>query len=406
MRTEMKPVLVRILTRLGAGGPPIHAVLATRAMGDHGYPSVLVAGRCDPSDGDMSYLLRGTDDIHWIEEMSRSVSLVDDVSAFVRLWRYLRDVRPLIVHTHTAKAGLLGRLAAKLAGVPVVVHTFHGNVLDGYFSAPANWAIRGVEHWLAKLTDIICVVAPQQAEELIGRFRIAPPDKVRIVPLGIELDPFLRIPKPVDSGFTVGWLGRFVPIKNLPLLAAVVDRTLSANQSARFLIAGDGPEREIVQNAAQRWGPERCRWLGWQQDVRGMLEQCHVVIQTSKNEGTPVALIQAMAAGRPFVSTPAGGVVDMVSGDATRDRHGNRWHANAVLAEPSPVAFAAAIGRLAADPILRRRMGEESARFAAASYALPLLVANLDRLYSELLSAKTAWRPSAAAAQKSMKAGA
>ncbi len=401
----MKPTIVHIITRLGLGGPPPHVVLVTRTMAEHGYPSAMVAGRCDPSDGDMAYLLQPSDTVFWIDEMSRVVSPLDDITACLRIYRFLRDLRPLIVHTHTAKAGVLGRVASRLAGIPIVVHTYHGNVMQGYFPRPVSWAIRWVERFMARLTDTICVLAPQQAAELTCRFRIAPQAKVRIVPLGMDLEPLRQIPQPAGGDeLVVGWLGRFAPIKNLPLLAQVIGRALAELPRVRFLIAGDGSERPIIEDAAKRWGPDRCRWLGWQQDVRGILAQCHVVIQTSKNEGTPVALIQAMAAGRPFVSTPVGGVIDMVTGDVSRDGCGNRWYSNAVLANSSPGAFVAAIGRLAADPSLRLRMGAEAARFAAASYALPLLVTNLDRIYSELLSAKTGWKSVAAPGQKSMNA--
>jgi glycosyltransferase involved in cell wall biosynthesis len=353
----------------------------------------------------MGYLLTQEDPVHRIGRMSRALSPLDDLAAFAALIRFLRRVRPLIVHTHTAKAGVLGRLAAKLSGVPVIVHTFHGNVLDGYFPDAANRAIRWIEKALAGLSDAICAVSPQQQRELTERFRIAPAEKVRVVPLGLDLDPFLNLPQPPAAGpFTIGWLGRFVPIKNLPLLSQVLDQTLAGNLFVRFLIAGDGPERDIVSKAAARWGPERCQWLGWQQDVRATLQKCHVVIQTSRNEGTPVALIQAMAAGRPFISTAAGGVVDMVTGTPSRDSNGNRWYANAVLAEPAPGAFAAAIGELAGNPIRRRRMGSEAARFAGTSYSLSQMAANLEALYAELLSAKAAWKPVPASAEKSMKA--
>ncbi|MCI0433684.1 MAG: glycosyltransferase, partial [Gemmatimonadetes bacterium] len=222
----MTPTIVRVLTRLGAGGPPIHSLLLTREMSQLGYPTVLVTGRCAPQDGDMSYLLRADDPVHYVEEMSRSVSPWNDLAAVWRIFRYLRQVRPAIVHTHTAKAGVLGRLAARLAGVPVVVHTFHGNVLNHYFCAPLNFAIRLIERLLARWSDAICVLSPQQASEMTDKYRIAPREKVHIVPLGMDLTPFERIaPAPGGGALIVGWMGRFVPVKDIPLLASVVRET-------------------------------------------------------------------------------------------------------------------------------------------------------------------------------------
>lgn len=387
----MSPAIVRVLTRLGAGGPPIHSVLLTREMTERGYPSVLVTGRCAGGDGDMSYLLRPGDAVHFIEEMSRAVSPWQDLVALVKLWRFLRRQRPLIVHTHTAKAGVLGRVAARLAGVPVVVHTFHGNVLSGYFSRTVNVAIRLAERVLARFTDAICALSPQQATEMAERYHVAPRAKIHVVPLGMDLEPFRRLaPAPRDGRLVVGWLGRLVAIKNVPLLAEVVRETVRCDDRVRFVIAGDGPERAAVERLAAELGPERCAYLGWQRDVAPVIAQCHVLVQTSRNEGTPVALIQGMAAGRPFVSTAAGGVVDMVTGGLLREAAGSRWFANGVLAEPDPGAFASVLRALAADAGVLEAMGRAAMRFAAQAFTKRALVDRLEALYAELLAQKQA----------------
>jgi glycosyltransferase involved in cell wall biosynthesis len=401
----LNPTIVRVLTRLGAGGPPIHAVLLTRELSKFGYSSILVTGSRDQQDGDMSYLLREGDRVHSIPEMSRSVSPWQDFRALVALYRFLRRVRPSIVHTHTAKAGVLGRIAAWLAGVPVVVHTFHGNVLNHYFSRPASFAIRLVERALAHVTDGICVLAPQQASEIADR-GIAPRDKIHIIPLGMDLTRFsettslLNLARATLSGgrITVGWMGRFVAIKDIPLMLAVAQETLRTTDKVRFIVAGDGPEAPAVKALADELGPHRFEWLGWREDVDTVLAGCDVLMQTSRNEGTPVALIQGMAAGRPFVSTPAGGVVDMVSGPVQREQDGCRWFDNAILVEPDPTAFAAAFRALAENPGEIAAMGQHAAEFARDTYSLPTLLRSLDELYSELLVKKSAKVPAASAA--------
>lgn len=383
------PRVVRIITRLECGGPPIHCVLLTREMQRRGYSTLLVTGACDGPEHEMAYLLQPNDPVVRVMEMSASISPWKDVLAFGRIFRLLRRLRPDVVHTHTAKAGLLGRVAAKLAGVPVIVHTFHGNVLSEYFSRPVSWTIRNVERALARITDAVCVLSSQQASQLSDQFGIAPRQKLFVIALGMDLSAFERLPPPTPSTpATVGWIGRFVPVKNIPLLVDIMGRVFEKDVPVRFLIAGDGPESGIVKQAVARWGRERIQWVGWQRDILGVLAQCDLLIQTSKNEGTPVALIQGMAAGRPFVSTPAGGVVDMVDGPPLRSDGTGTWHSNGVLVTASPAAFASAIGALARDPRLLRSMGERARTFACRNYRLSTLTEQVDSLYSHLLRMK------------------
>jgi len=385
------PRVLQVLTRLGAGGPPLFVILLTRELNRLGYNASLVTGKCDHADLDMSYLLRGDDPVQWVPEMSRSVSVRNDLAAVWHLYRLMRAEKPDIVQTHTAKAGALGRMAARLAGVPVVIHTFHGHVMSGYFPRHVSFAIRMAERLLALLSDAICVLAPQQRRDLVERFRIAGEDKVRVVPLGLELEQFRRLAPPVaraDGVLTVGWLGRFVGVKNLPLLVEVVEKTLARNQRIRFLVAGDGAEGDCIKAAAERWGAERFEWLGWTHDVAGVIARCDLLVQTSRNEGTPVALIQGMAAGRPFVSTPAGGVVDMVAGEGVAGSAGSRWFSNAVLVEPDADAFAAVLDRLQGRRDSLASMGQAAAGFACSHYGLELLARNYAEMYTGLLEAR------------------
>lgn len=383
---------MRVITRLNIGGPAIHTLLLTREMAALDYRTVLVAGACEPGDGDMSYLLRADDPVRWLPELSRSVRPWSNLKAFWRLWRLLRRERPAIVHTHTAMAGCLGRLAAVLSGAPVIVHTFHGNSLSQYFSSFPAYAFRRIEQLLARFTDVLCVVSPQQAGELSGKFRIAPPGKFRVVPLGLELDEYFDLPAPAPAGpLTVGWFGRLAPVKNVPLLVETIEHALRRGEDIRFLIAGDGPERAVLESVPDLYGG-RVQWLGWQREILPALARCDVVLQTSRNEGTPVALIQAMAAARPFVSTAVGGVVDMVSGEVRRHAGGARWYANGVLAEAAPAALAGALADLARGRSLVARMGLKGRAFAARHYCKERLVENLDALYHELLRKKNRYQ--------------
>ncbi len=235
---------------------------------------------------------------------------------------------------------------------------------------------------------MICVLAPQQAEELANHFQVAPASKFRVVPLGLDLEPFLKLqlPKRADGWLTVGWLGRFVEIKDLALLIRVMEETFARNEQIRFLVAGDGEQRDLIQAAAQRYGDRRLRWLGWVKNVASVVSQCDVMVQTSRNEGTPVALIQGMGAARPFVSTAAGGVVDLVAGQQLREHSGCRWFSNAVLADSTPAAFASALCHLQNQPELVTSMGQQARSFACQQHSLEALAVNYDRLYAELFA--------------------
>jgi len=285
-------------------------------------------------------------------------------------------------------AGCLGRLAAILSGVPVIVHTFHGNSLRQYFSPHVAALFQAIERMLARFTDVLCVVAPQQAAELSGKLRIASLVKFRVVPLGLDLDGCFDLPGPPQHGpFTVGWFGRMVPVKDVPLLVRVIEETLRRDKNIHFVIAGDGPDRAALENILDLYD-ERVTWLGWQPDILPALSRCHAVLQTSRNEGTPVALIQAMAAARPFVSTAVGGVPDMVSSGLRWHGEGSRWYANGVLAASDADSISRVLETLAHDRALVTRMGCEARAFAFREYRAEVLVRNLDALYRELLQNK------------------
>jgi glycosyltransferase involved in cell wall biosynthesis len=379
---------VRVITRLNIGGPAIHTLLLTREMAALEYRTVLVAGSCEPQDGDMSYLPQAADPVRWVPELSRSVRPWRNLKALWRLWRLLRRERPTIVHTHTAMAGCLGRLAAVLSGAPIVIHTFHGNSLNEYFSRAQAGVFRRIEQLLARFTDALCVVSPQQARELSAKFHVAPAHKFHVVPLGLELDDYFALRPPAGTGpLTVGWFGRMVPVKNIALLAATIENALERSQHIRFVIAGDGPDRSALNRLLDRFGG-RVEWLGWQREILPAMARCDVLLQTSRNEGTPVALIQGMAAARPFVSTAVGGVVDMVTGGAQRATGGARWYANGVLTEADATTLADALEALAKDRTLVSRMGLAGRDLASRQYRKETLVENVDALYRELLRKK------------------
>lgn len=377
--------VLRVITRLNIGGPTVHVNLLTRGLRERGFETTLVAGACSAEDGVAGPGSDVAGSTVRIPEMSKELAPIRDGVALFKLIRLMRAQRPDIVHTHLSKAGVLGRIAALVTGVPVVVHTFHGNTLSAYFSRSANEIFRMVEKALAWGSTCICVVSEQQQREMTERFRIGPREKVRVIPLGLDLWRYSAI-EPLTGAprnLTVGWVGRMVPIKNVPLLTDIIRTCRARNLKMRFLIAGGGPGEPQILKLMSEIPAGNVAYLGWQTDISKVLAQCDVLIQTSRNEGTPLALIEGMAAGRPFVSTAVGGVTDMVSGQAEASGQ-SQWFENGVLCEPSAAAFCDVLQHLQRDVHRLSAMGRSAREFASLHYSSRRLVTDIADLYWDL----------------------
>jgi glycosyltransferase involved in cell wall biosynthesis len=386
MSIPKRPLVLRVITRLAGGGPPMHATLLNRNLERHGFESLLVFGDCGPEEMNMEYLLAAGDRLERVPSLQARVNPWADMQALWGLWRLMRKYRPSVVHTHTAKAGLLGRVAALLAGVPYIVHTYHGHVLEGYFGPTQNRILRSIEKALGWISSALCTVSRQQADELSRRFGVADDEKFHVVPLGIELAPLLAVPAPnfECERITIGWLGRFVPIKNLKLLVDVVEASQSAGLPIDFILAGDGAERPWIEEEARQRRLTNLTLLPWQDRVEPVLSACHLLMLTSHREGTPLALIQGMAAGRPFLSTPAGGTIDLAAG-VCQPGTAFWWYSNAILAAASTDAFMAALRALLSDRGRLASMSTAAREFAVQSFDEQRLVADLADLYGRLL---------------------
>ncbi len=377
---------MRIITRLAGGGPPVHATILNRQIEKYGFDSLLVFGDCGPTEQNMEYLIEAGDRVERVPTLGGSPNPFLDLVALFQLWRLIRRYRPSIVHTHTAKAGLLGRIAAVFAGCPCVIHTYHGHVLEGYFGPTINRILRYTERILSHYSNALFTVSQQQAVELYSRFAIAPADKFHVVPLGLQLEPYLAIPAPdfFAARLTIGWMGRFAPIKNLNLFAQVIHLALLKKLPVDFVIAGDGPERLHFEESIRSLDLSHIRLLPWQDRVESVLAQCHLMILTSHREGTPLALIQGMAAGRPFVSTSAGGTIDLTVGAGIPEPN-SWWYDNAVLVRGDAEAFVAVLERLLSQRDLLRSMSASSRLLAQKSFQESRLVSDVAGLYRSLL---------------------
>jgi glycosyltransferase involved in cell wall biosynthesis len=383
--------VLRVIARLNVGGPALHVAYLTAGLADRGYDTVLVAGTVARGEESMAFVAkqRGLR-IETLDQLHRDVAPLRDVRAILRLAQLIRRERPTILHTHTAKAGAVGRIAALLAGnarPPVIVHTFHGHVLSGYFSAPASVGFRVLERWLGRMTTALIAVSPEVRDDLV-RLRVAPAAKFRIVRLGIELDE--RVAADLDErrdtrallgispdAFVVGWVGRMTAVKRIRDVLEAFRGLLDRDVEAYLVLVGDGPDRKQAERSAHELGiATRCLFLGYQDDVAALYSAIDVLLLPSANEGTPVSVIEALAAERPAVATRVGGVPDIV-----------RDGVDGYLVAPGDTeALAERLALLARDPLKRARMGAEGRARVLERYTVARLVDDTDRLYTSLLA--------------------
>jgi glycosyltransferase involved in cell wall biosynthesis len=383
--------VLRVIARLNVGGPALHVAYLAEGLADRGYDTTLVAGSLARGEESMSQVAetRGAR-IVTLPHLARDISPLNDALAVFRLAGLIRRERPQILHTHTAKAGFVGRIAALLAGdarPPIVVHTFHGHVLRGYFNPFVTLGFRTLERWLASVTTKLIAVSPEVRDDLV-RLHVAPQEKFAVVRLGIELEQRVGGGEDVrretrrqlgvaPDAFVVGWVGRMTAVKRTDDVLLAFRKLVDRDVDAWLCLVGDGPDREHLERRAHELGiARRCLFVGYQDDVAPYYEAIDALLLPSGNEGTPVSVIEALAAGRPAVATRVGGVPDVVRdgvdgflvdvGDAT--------------------SLAERLADLAREPARRAEMGRDGRERVLQRYAVDRLVDDVDALYRELLS--------------------
>ena len=382
--------IVRIIARLNVGGPAIHTILLTSELNDDRFESVLISGSVDAGEREMDYLAeeKGVKPVI-IPELARKVNLRKDLTAFFKILRMIRREKPDIVHTHTAKAGALGRTAAVLAGVPVRIHTFHGHIFENYFSSYSAAVFIFIERFLAFFSENIVVVSEAQKEEIVKKYKIAGEKKVKVVPLGLELEGLSAIGsrrgKTRDElgigndCILIGIIGRLVPVKNHRMFLDACKKLfdLAGGLDIKCIVIGDGEEREGLERYAKELGiREKVIFSGWKKEMADVYADLDIVALTSLNEGTPVALIEALASGRPVVSTDVGGVKDVVEDGIN----------GYLVASGDAAGFAKRCYELAKDPEKRRSLGGNGRRKVLKKYSKERLVTDMRGLYEEALA--------------------
>lgn len=389
--------ILRIIARLNVGGPARHVVLLDRGLRARGHHTLLVHGAVGAGEASLEHLAQAGDlPVLMLAEVGPRISLFSDALAFAKLVKLMFRETPDVIHTHTAKAGALGRVSAALYNATrrrsrraLVVHTFHGHVLSGYFGRVGNALVRTAERALATITDCIVTVSPAQRRDIVSRFRVAPEWRVAMIPLGLDLQALLtatvgpstlRQALGIPAGDVVfGFVGRFVPIKDLGTLIDAFAAVVRTVPNASLLMVGDGPLRPEIETAANRLGiSERVRFAGWTEDLTAVYGAMDVCVLSSLNEGTPVAVIEAMASAKPIVATAVGGVPDVVDDGRT----------GILVPARDPHRFAAAMIALAQDGSNRTQMGQAARHDVATRFSHLRLVDDIDRLYSERLARK------------------
>ena len=401
--------VLRIIARLNVGGPARHVVWLTSGLKDRGYETLLVAGVPPDGEDDMSYVASaaGIEPLI-VPEMSREISPKDFLTAW-KLFRLMLRERPDIVHTHTAKAGGVGRAAgwmyrwltpSALIGRPRqcrFVHTYHGHVFHSYYGKFKTKIFLGIEKSLGRMTDRIIVISEQQRREINQDFRLGRREQFAVIPLGIDLTVYanwethrVRLRKELsanDDEILIGIVGRLTEIKNhkLFLQSAALLRQMSARR-LKFVIIGDGSLRKELEAQAAALGLNRAVvFLGTRDDPENFYPALDIVALTSLNEGTPLSLIEGMANARAVVSTAVGGVIDLL-GKTIEEIDGYEIRERGITVKTGDAqAFAEGLNRLIEDEALRGEVGTRGLKFVMQNYSKERLLTDVANLYSELL---------------------
>ncbi|MGV3636163.1 MAG: glycosyltransferase [Flavobacteriales bacterium] len=407
------PRVLRIINRFNLGGPTHNAAYLTRYLPPD-YETLLVGGSQEATEEGSHHILQnlGVEPMI-LPELQREVAPWRDRGAYTRIKKLIKEFKPDIVHTHAAKAGAVGRMAAADLGVKAIVHTFHGHVFHSYFGPVRTALYKNIERFLARRSSRIIAISDKQKSGLRDEHRITSADKVSVIPLGFDLSRFQtdqeakralfrKVYGVAEDEIAIGIVGRLVPIKNhdlfLDVLARVSRRT---GRKLRAFIVGDGEERERLQarvnelGLSQVMGPyfnghgfgygvngkpmvERAlvTFTSWIKEVDIVNAGVDIVMLTSLNEGTPVSLIEAQAANKPIISTRVGGIENVVLPDST-----------AFLSDSGDArSLEEQLMRLVENDALRQAMGQGGWAHVSERYHYTRLVNDMDRLYRGLLN--------------------
>jgi glycosyltransferase involved in cell wall biosynthesis len=371
--------ILRIIDRLNVGGPALQTVVLTEGLDPARFEQRIVTGTVDAEEGDYLALRAPELPVERIQGLGRAPQPWRDAHAWTHLVLVMRRFRPHIVHTHKAKAGVLGRSAAWTARVPVTIHTFHGHLLHGYFSPHATRGVVAVERAFARRTTKLVAVGAQVRDDLlaagVGRaeqYVVVPPGvPIRSAPEKVQARRNLDLP---IEGPVVGFVGRLTRLKQPERFIDVALEVSHTHPETVFVVAGDGDLLQKLRDRARPLG-RRIVFLEWRQDVETVYAACDVMVLTSDNEGMPVAVIEAAGVGTPAVTTRVGSAPEVVIDGVT-----------GFVTSTDVAALTRATNRLLDDAELRQRMGSAAARMARDRFSAARLVSDIAELYERTAS--------------------
>ena len=390
--------VLRILNRFNVGGPMHNATFLTKHL-EPEFKTKLIAGKKLNSEATSEYMLKEHNiDYLILENMSRSLSLTNDLRSFMEIKKIIKEYKPHIVHTHASKSGALGRLAAILSGVPMIIHTFHGHIFHSYFGKLKTYFYLFIERFLASKSSAIIAISDLQKDELVNTFNICSPSKMKVIPLGFDLERFQEDKLKNRSSFrnefnlrdeciAIGIVGRLTAIKNQELfLKSIKEVMRNSKKLIKVFLIGDGEDKNKLQNLCKELNmPFSNRYsdgknalvyfTSWRQDMEKVYAGLDIVALTSLNEGTPVTLIEAQAANKPIIATDVGGIRDIIIENET-----------GLLSKSDDLkGFVNNLVKLIDNDDLRDQLGRSGYDNVINKFSYKRLVSDMKSLYSKLL---------------------
>ena len=395
MSKNRKIKVLRIINRFNIGGPIYNAVLLSAFMPEE-YETLLIGGMPEENEANSLYIAEkyGVSPV-LISEMQREPNLTNDNKALKKIKEIIRTFQPDIVHTHASKAGALGRKAAFDCGVPIVIHTFHGHIFHSYFSWWKTKLYQLIERKLSKKTTGIIAISAIQKNELSISYKICHPSKIKIIPLGFDLRPFnenLQEKRELtrnsyaleSSDIAVAIIGRLVAIKNHQMFLDIIDKVnQKTSKKVVYFIVGDGEDSLTIQESIKPLKEKGMdiRMTSWIKDIATFNAGMDIICLTSKNEGTPVSLIEAQAAGIPIIATNVGGIKDVILEDKT----------GYIVDKDDIDGFAEKLRELIENENKRQLMSQNGWSFVEDKFQFPNLIKNMDEYYKSLLKEMKIW---------------
>ena len=395
--------VLRIINRFIIGGPAYNVSYLTKYLHPE-FETLLVSGQKDDGEADSVFIAENLDlKPLYVNSLQKSLTQPwNDRKAYIEIKKIIEDFKPHIVHTHAAKAGFIGRLVALNCNVPVILHTFHGHYFHSYFSSFKTKTLLNIERYLAKKTDGIIAISPEQYNDLANTYKVATPEKTFTIPLGLDLDRFATDAKNSrqhfrqefnidDNTVCIGLIGRIVPIKNHRFFINVIKqiKDISPDANVKFFIIGDGEirtkiEQYIADNQlnftteTEKDFTKDIIFTSWRTDMENVLAGLDIIALTSLNEGTPVTLIEAQAASKPIVTTNVGGIQYVVVNDKTAF----------VVERDDEKSFTQKLLQLINNSDLRSSMGEAGRIHVQNKFSVHRLTNDMKNLYHRLLQEK------------------